>query len=69
MKMKFIAMLLAFGILFCTAKKVSKKLPTEKTRFCIITSLCNGAHLTFGAFMKIHVSSDSFLLAWVFVVV
>jgi hypothetical protein len=30
---------LAFGILFCTAKKVSKKLPTEKTRFYSCASL------------------------------
>jgi hypothetical protein len=58
-----------FGILFCTAKKVSKKLPTEKTRFCITASLFIGGYLAFRAFVKIDFCSHSFPLAWAFVVV
>jgi hypothetical protein len=61
-------MSLALGILFCTAKKVSKKLPTEKTRFYIITSLWQWRPFGFGSFMKIDVCSDRFFLAWAFVV-
>jgi hypothetical protein len=50
-------------------QKSIKKLPTEKLAFTLSLLYGNGGHLAFGAFMKIDFSSDSFLLAWAFVVV
>jgi hypothetical protein len=61
-------MSLALGILFCTAKKVSKKLPTEKTRFYASASLMALEAIWHWSFIQIDFSSHSFPLAWAFVV-
>jgi hypothetical protein len=64
-----VAMSLALGILFCTAKKYQKNSQRKKLTFAFSLLYCNGGHLAFGAFIKIIFSSNSFPLAWAFVVV
>jgi hypothetical protein len=50
-------------------QKSIKKTPNGKLAFTLALPYGSGAHLAFGDFMKIDVCSDSFPLAWAFVVV
>jgi hypothetical protein len=54
---------------FVPPKKYQKKSQRKKLAFTLALLYGNGGHLTFGAFIKIDFSSDSFPLAGAFVVV
>jgi hypothetical protein len=54
---------------FVPPKEYQKNSQRKKLAFTLALLYGNEGHLAFGAFMKIHVSSDRFPLAWAFVVV
>jgi hypothetical protein len=54
---------------FIPPKKYQKNSQRKKLAFTLALLYGIGCHLAFGAFVKIDFSSDSFSLAWAFVVV